>query len=424
MDLSQILENTKNCSCARPHNVDIKAIEIDSGLVDKAGEILAKHDFPKRILVVADNNSLRVSKGILDNLLSHGFIFDARIYDNMRTADIKQVEEIEALCCESDAILAVGTGSIDDICRYAAARKNKRFAIFATAPSMDGYASDCAPITFGSFKLTCPAKQPEIIIADTAILAKSPAELKSAGFGDMIAKCIALADWRISALLTGEYYCQNIANLTRRAVKRIISLADKVTTDSQETSGAIMEALILTGIAMKMAGASRPASGCEHIISHFWEIKKLEQGLISDYHGKKVGVATLMVAKTYHSMAQLKSIKAHKENIDWQQVQDAYGPNLAPDMMKLNSPTITDEVDPELLQEKWPEICQIIKQEIPEYDFLIDLFKRAGAATTIEEISVSPELGDLAYKYHPFMRHRLNLMRLRQMFDYPTDYPN
>lgn len=422
MELTQILESTKNCPCGKIHTVDIKAVEIASGLLSKVGEILEKHDFPKRILVVSDNNAMRVSKGILDNLMAHGFVFDARIYDNMRTADIKEVEEVEALCKNADAILAIGTGSVDDICRYAAARQNKRFAIFGTAPSMDGYASDSSPITFGAFKLTCPAKQPEIIIADTKILASSPAELKSAGFGDMIAKCVGLVDWRVSNILTGEYYCENIANLTREAVQRIILLADKVTLESEESAGAIMEALIFTGIAMKMAGTSRPASGCEHIISHFWESKKLEEGIISDYHGKKVGVATLMVAKTYHEMAKLESIKAHKENIDWQEIKAAYGENLSEDMMKLNTPTVTDEVDPKLFEEKWLEIRRIIKEELPDYDTLLDLYRRTGAVTTIEEIAVSPELCALAYKYHPFMRHRLNLMRLRWMFDYPTEY--
>lgn len=422
MDLTQILKSTENCPCGKAHTVDIKAVEIASGLVDKVGEILLKYNFPKRILVVSDNNALRVSRGILDNLMANGFVFEARIYDNMRTADIREVREIEALCNSIDGILAIGTGSIDDICRYAAARQNKHFAIFGTAPSMDGYASDSAPITEGAFKLTLPAKQPEIIIADTKILAQAPTELKSAGFGDMIAKCVGLVDWRVSNILTGEYYCENIANLTREAVRRIISLADKVTLDNEESAGAIMEALILTGIAMKMAGTSRPASGCEHIISHFWESKKLEEGHISDYHGKKVGVATLMVAKTYHDMAKLETIKAHKENIDWEEVKAAYGPNLSIDMMKLNTPTVTERVDPSVLEAKWAEIRQIIKDEIPDYNTLLDLFKRAGAVTSVEEIAVSPELCALAFKYHPFMRHRLNLMRLRWMFDYPTDY--
>jgi len=116
MDLSQILNSTANCPCGREHTIDVKAVEIGSGYLEKVGELLEKHGFPKRILVVSDNNAMRVSKGILDNLMAHGFVFDARIYDNMRTADIKEVEEIEALCPGVDGVRAIGTGSIDDIC--------------------------------------------------------------------------------------------------------------------------------------------------------------------------------------------------------------------------------------------------------------------------------------------------------------------
>jgi glycerol-1-phosphate dehydrogenase [NAD(P)+] len=102
----------------------------------------------------------------------------------------------------------------------AAHRENKAFAIYATAPSMDGFASDSSPVLVSGFKLTLPAKQPELILADTEVLASAPPELKAAGFGDMAAKYTALADWRMAAALTGEYYCPKIAELVLRVLKR------------------------------------------------------------------------------------------------------------------------------------------------------------------------------------------------------------
>ena len=96
----------------------------------------------------------------------------------------------------------VGTGSVNDPCRLAAARENKMLCIFGTAPSMDGFASYSSPIVDGYFKASYPAKSPEVIIGDTRILAKSPVYLKAAGFGDMIAKYVGLIDWQISALVS------------------------------------------------------------------------------------------------------------------------------------------------------------------------------------------------------------------------------
>jgi len=348
-------------------------------------------------------------------LTAAGFAFEARIYENMRVAQMEQVEELEKLCENVDGIFSVGTGSINDICRLAAHRQKKAFAIFATAPSMDGFASDSAPITCHNFKITYPASPPSVIIADTKILAEAPAELKSAGFGDMIGKYIALVDWKIAHLVIGEYYCENVARLTQEALDRIVSLADKVTENNEETAATIMEALVLTGIGMALAKCSRPASGTEHILSHFWEVKKLEQGLLSDYHGKKVGVATILVNGVYREMINHADVSPTAEHSDWDAIIKAYGKNLAEDMIKLNTPTITSEVAPAYLKECWPEICRIVQEGLPSNGKLLQLMKTAGAATTIEEIDVTPELCTLGLQYHPYMRHRISLMRLRPM---------
>lgn len=179
-----------------------------------------------------------------------------------------------------------------------------------------------------------------------------------------------------------------------------------------------METLVLTGIAMQLAKSTRAASGTEHIISHYWECKKLVDGKISDYHGKKVGVATLIVAKAYHNLTKIDKVKAHKEDPDWADIQAHYGPELTPDMMKLNLPhTVTDEIDPKLVEEKWGELIQIIKDEIPPYETLLELYKKAGAVTTGKDIAVSDQLFDDGIRYHIYMRRRVTIARVLPMVD-------
>ena len=129
---------------------------------------------------------------------------------------MKHVEELEGLINDRDiSMLSVGTGSVNDPCRLAAANQNKKLCIFATAPSMDGFASYSSPIVKDGFKSSYAAKSPEVIIGDTKILANAPTYLKSAGFGDMVAKYIGLVDWKISSILTDELYCENVAELTK-----------------------------------------------------------------------------------------------------------------------------------------------------------------------------------------------------------------
>lgn len=420
MDITAIVKKLADCPCGRVHKAELKTAEIGHGLTGMTGEILASHGFPKNILLVADRNTLAAAEGILSSLDSASFTYTIKCYEDLRTADICGVREVISAAEGLDGILSVGTGSLNDICRYAAflsgqAGKTKKFAIFATAPSMDGFASGSAPITEDGFKTTYTAVQPDILIADTAVLAAAPSELKSAGFGDMIAKYIALADWRISALLTGEYYCENIADLTREALRHITSLSDKVTQHDEETAAAIMESLVFTGVAMQLAGCVRPASGAEHMISHFWEMKKLEAGEMSDFHGKKVGVATLYLCRLYHALAELKEIEARRDEIDFDDLRRVFGDNFYGSVEKINTPSVTAEVTPESLAQNWESIRRIIREEVPSPDTMLRMMHNAGAAATPEEIAVSPSLARDGYRYHAYLRHRITLSRLVPM---------
>ena len=171
MNLNAILENLKDCPCGRKHSFDVKCVEIFSGLTAKAGEILDRENFPKNILMVADRNTYRVSEGLEDSLMASGFKIKKVIYDNLRVASVNEIAEITALSHDVDGIISVGTGSLNDICRVTSFNCKKKFCIFATAPSMDGFASNSAPIISGHFKESIYVAPPSIILADTKILA-------------------------------------------------------------------------------------------------------------------------------------------------------------------------------------------------------------------------------------------------------------
>lgn len=410
-----IKEFEQPCPCGREHRTAVQDVRIGSGLVKKVGEILKKNGFPKNILLVADKNTLAAAKGIEESLKD--FSVEYKIYDEIRVARMEHVEELESIIRGRDiGVLSVGTGSVNDPCRLAAARQDKKLCIFATAPSMDGFASYSSPIVANGFKASYPAKSPEVIIGDTKILAAAPAYLKSAGFGDMVAKYIGLADWKISSILTDEVYCEKVAKLTRDAVDKLMSMADRVTQNDEETAGEIFKSLLMTGIGMSFMQNSRPASGSEHIISHLLECVELRDGIIPNYHGEDIGVSTLLMLKYYNVLADKETIKAKKENTDWADVYSFYA-EMADDVKKLNEPkTVTDEVDPKVLEDKWQEIREII-HSIPSYDEVYSAMKKAGCKLTVEDIGKSQELVDNCIKYSPYMRYRLTLLRLRDMID-------
>lgn len=408
-----IREFKKPCPCGRVHETTVKDIRIGTGLVNEVGKILKENGFSENILLVADKNTLRAAEGIRESL--EEFNVETKIYDFLRVAEMKHVEEIEDIIKDRDiSVLSVGTGSVNDPCRLACARRNRKLCIFATAPSMDGFASDSSPIVKDGFKSSYYAKSPEVIIGDTKILAAAPNCLKSAGFGDMVAKYVGLIDWRISNLLTGEYYCERVAALTKNAVDILVGMAHLVTENDEKTAGKIFESLLMTGIAMSFTKNSRPGSGSEHIVAHLIECLQLPFGIIPNYHGEDVGVSTLEVLKFYNGLSEEKKVAGVKENVNWEKVFEVYG-DMADEVKKLNFPeNIIDDVKPERITECWEEIGKIIK-DVPSYEECKTAMIKAGCKITVADIEKEQEYFDLCFRYSPYMRKRLTLLRMRDM---------
>ncbi len=414
LNFRALIDSFRDCGCGMDHRCGIHDIRIGSGLVTQVGEILRENGFPRRLLLIGDRDTLAAAAGLEESLT--GFEVTRHCYDTLRVATMDDVRLVEDYLDRVDAVVAVGTGSIHDPSRLACARRNKPLCLFATAPSMDGFASYNAPIVDGGFKTTHAAKCPEVIIADTKILAAAPKALKSAGFGDMISKYIALIDWQVSHLVTGETYCPRVAELTRTAVDRLMTMADRVTLEDEETAAAVLESLLMTGIAMSFTRTSRPGSGTEHILAHYWECIELLEGKIPNFHGEDVGVATLLTLREYEALAGRETVTAHPEVNDWDAVYRAYGP-LAGDVRQLNTPdTITDGIEPRVIEEKWPEIRAIVRS-VPDYDACYRAMKAAGCKTTIAEIGKDPAFVAESLLYHPYMRRRLSLRRLARMVD-------
>jgi glycerol-1-phosphate dehydrogenase [NAD(P)+] len=407
MKLAAIIQRFQDCSCGRGHGSSVKSIHIAPGIIRSTGRYLKDAAFSRKVLLVADENTIAAAGGIFDAL--NGFVIKEKIYSNMREPFMEEVDELVSLSRTCEGILSVGSGTLNDICRLAAFKAGKDFAIFATAPSMDGFASKDAPIIKGGFKASYPARQPSVILGDTEILAQAPARLKSAGFGDMMGKYVALVDWQVARVLTNEYLCQNVYDLTQEATDKILGMADRVTQNNPETAGVMMECLILTGMGMTFTGNSRPASGTEHIVSHFWDITRLAKGEQPDFHGLQVGVATLLVSKLYNDVARFERAYRVRERTDWEKVYAAYG-NMRGDIIKANNPSVMDEILSGAVEKNWREIRGYIKQYL-NTSAIESAMKAAGCPTDIEGIGISQELCETAMAYHPYMRHRMTLAR-------------
>jgi glycerol-1-phosphate dehydrogenase [NAD(P)+] len=195
--------------------------------------------------------------------------------------------------------VAVGSGTITDIVRFVAHRTGRDFVSLATAPSVDAYASVVAPLVVDGVKRTVPACAPIAIFADSEVLAHAPKPMIAAGFGDMICKFTAVADWRLGALLWGESFDEAIARRSVAAASTCVEAASAIGAAEPEGLAILMAALIESGLCMAEAGHSRPASGAEHQYSHYWEMRLLAEHRPPILHGLKVGIGTLEAARLW-----------------------------------------------------------------------------------------------------------------------------
>ena len=305
------------CSCSKQfHKAPLEDIIISSGAILQLPEILKDYN---KIYLVADERTYAAAGELCEDTLrkadklSHTCILEGdTVLPNAQTLgtilihanDPTAKSDIFSYSSLPDLILAVGSGTVNDSCRLVSYRLNIPYAVVATAPSMDGYASAGSPILFNGSKATIQATTPKYIIADLDVLRGAPMEMMLAGIGDMFGKYTGMLDWELARDYTGEYYCENIGNKVIEATNKCLENGYKLAERAEECIRAIMEGLSVTGLGMAYIGNSRPASGAEHIVAHAWELFDVEQGNPPHLHGLEVCEATRLIAILYQMLYQ------------------------------------------------------------------------------------------------------------------------
>lgn len=302
------------CDCGKDHRVDIQKIIVGQGILARIPELIRRTstdspESPPQVCLIADGNTWRAAGEAAAEVLAaagipaHPLLFPG---DHRLTPDEAALGHIlGGIRPTDDFLLTVGSGTLNDLTRFVSARTGIPYAIVATAPSMDGYASTVSPLILGGKKTTLSGVYPTGILADIQVLKEAPMEMLTAGFGDILGKLVSDADWRLAAALQGEARCETCAALVSRAVDHCVTNAPALPARSAETVGLITEALILSGVAMGLFGNSRPASGAEHHFSHYWEVDALKRNQAHPLHGNSVGVGAVLAASLYRLAAPL-----------------------------------------------------------------------------------------------------------------------
>lgn len=420
----------KDIQNALRYTTDTKACIIARGAIDSSFALISEL-FPglTKVFLVADPNTWRVAgETVAAFLKANGvevkqFLLGA---DGAPFhAEYKWIDVLrEAYLQESDRpkIVAVGSGTINDLCKRMAEEVGERYIVIGTAASMDGYTSFGAAITKDGMKQTLSCKAPLGCLIDTEIAAAAPKEMAASGYADLIAKLPAGADWMLADLIDSEKIHPQAWSFVQDTLRQALSNPAGVAAGDVDEIAGLCKGLIMSGFAMQAMGSSRPASGTEHQISHYWDMEDLCFNGQPVSHGFKVGIGTLV------STAILEFLLAQDlSTLDVDAAVAEWWPSF--DVLKAEFPKIYGSRDahirraegemkakystPEQLREElvtfksaWKDLAPKLQAQIMPYAEVRECLRIVGAPYSIEQIGVTPERFIETLRGVPYMRNR------------------
>lgn len=278
---------------------------------------------------------------------------------------------------DCDLMIGCGTGAITSILRYASFKLKLPCFTVCTAAPMDGFSASVGIMNVNNLKATMPAHSTEVIIGDTDILAAAPFRMTIAGFGDLISKLNALNDWRIGVIVNGDHFCEKIYDLIRYYVNDMLEKAPGLKTREPEVIGDVMNALLLTGTTISLYGNSRPVSGAEHHLSHYWEVLGEQRGKPFAMHGEQAAVGTVLGLMLEEKLSGLDvdfdeartKAKAYSPDGWKKEICRVYG-NAADAILKLEKTSGKNAVGGRLqriavAEERWTDVQEVLRSAYP-----------------------------------------------------------
>lgn len=404
-------------------------IYIGKNAADHLIEYCHKHHLDKLMLVADNNTYAAAGRRLAEKLKAAGFDVKVSLLKGEEITATEQyfVQVMLDTGREERTFVAVGSGSLTDITRFVSFHTRSNFIAFPTAASVDGYTSAGAPSVIVGFKKTVYCQSPLGVFGDTEVLSAAPQRMSASGFGDMLGKYIALADWRLGALLWGETHDEAISQRVRVAVDKCVERVPEISQASPEGIQALMDGLIESGLCMLDANSSRPASGAEHQISHHLEMKLLWQHKPAVLHGVKVGAASVICAAYYDKLRQISRSEVIKQLDQAQQptreqyereIAQAY-PGIEDKVLAEQKPFISLSAQgyrdlKQKIADNWAEI-QAIAASVPSSQQMADWLRQVGGETDLTALGFSSAEVKEAVDYSHLLRNRFNVNKLSHL---------
>ena len=409
---------------------DTAAMEIGIDILDRVPSMF-KEQFPeKRAIIVADENTWRVAgEAVYAHLQAAGVECDEPYIftDPHLHAEWTFIEMLDERLSSTDAIaVAVGSGTINDLCKLCSYHQSRPYMCVATAASVDGYSSFGASVTYKNMKqtFTCPA--PKAILADVGVMVRAPKEMTAAGYADLAAKIPAGAEWIVADFVGSEPIHNEAWHIVQDGLKEALADPEGVAALRPEAIAPLVEGLMLSGFAMQAARSSRPASCTDHLFSHLWNMRNHTHNGVTPSHGFQVSVGTLFMCAMFDEAykSDFTTLDVDKCVAAWPSLDEvrAYAEQLfaKESFAELGLTEITAKYNDkaevrrqmQLLKENWPDLRARLQAQCLTYDEMYRCLSIVGAPTKPEDVGITREqmLADVPFVRH--IRRRYSLLDL------------
>lgn len=427
--IHDLLRDSARCSCGRAHYLPIEHLEVGSGALGKIPGIVSGWASGHLCVVSDARTEVAVAGDIKEMLRECDIPFRSHMFgrDHLMADESSLGELMLSLPGDLSGIVCVGSGTLSDICRFAAWRLGVPCCLVPTAPSMDGYASAGSSIFVDGIKKFFVVGPPVAIVADSKVLATAPKKLVASGFGEIMAKQVSVPDWQLAQMMGLDADCASVRSLIALAIDNAMNARDALQGDP-ECLDLLMEGLLATGATVSFMDSTRAVAGSEHEIGHFLEMMdRRRNGHATFTHGQAVALGTLVCLELFALVPRYLEILGDdpregfvpNDQGHWEkELQRVYGMNARViSRLEKHSGENTDSAvlaRRAKLIEKREEILSLIAS-LPDADEMRRAFDAWGLETDPARLGISAQEMSDAILYGKEFRDRFGLLQI--LFD-------
>ena len=396
-------------------DVKVKSVVIEDHLDGREAELISALQFGPRLAVVSDPDTFEALGKRVEKNLASQFQVQRVVLGRHPHADEETLQKLmQAIAPQTDAIIAVGSGTINDLCKMAAYRNKCPQAVFGTAPSMNGYTSVNAAITVGGLKKSLHAAAPLGVFLDLSVLAAAPKRLIRSGLGDSLCRTTAQADWLLAHLLLDQPYQERPFELLVNDEEALFSQSRALLSGDLGAMRHLARTLVLSGFGMTICGGSYPASQGEHLISHYVDMMG-SKDIPETFHGEQIGVTTLAMARLQEKILRFEKAPVLRPTlIGRDEVLQHFGPQLGEACWKEFEPKRLDQTKADALNERleknWDTIRSRIERVTLSSEHLKSVLVAAEAPVAAADLGWPQPLFEQAFQHAREIRNRYTFL--------------